>query len=60
MKSDICICQSVFSGAEVIKLFLAGSTYVQVLSPLNKNSVPQSVKINKELTTGWIAKTIKL
>jgi len=49
IKADICSSHGVFSGADVIKLILAGSTCVQVVSTLYKNGMPQIDKIKKEL-----------
>jgi len=49
IKADICSSHGVFTGADVIKLILAGSTCVQVVSTLFKNGLPQIDTIKKEL-----------
>lgn len=47
--ADICSSHGVFFGADVIKLILAGSTCVQVVSTLYKNGLPQIEKIKNEM-----------
>jgi dihydroorotate dehydrogenase (fumarate) len=49
VKADICSSHGIFTGADVIKLILAGSSCVQVVSTLYKNGLPQIGKIKKEL-----------
>jgi dihydroorotate dehydrogenase (fumarate) len=50
IQADICSSHGVFSGADVIRLILAGSTCVQVVSTLYKNGIPQIKKIKTELS----------
>jgi len=50
IQADICSSHGIFSGADVIKLILAGSTCVQVVSTLYKNGLPQIEKIKTELS----------
>ncbi|MFA5974024.1 MAG: dihydroorotate dehydrogenase-like protein [Lentimicrobiaceae bacterium] len=59
VKADICSSHGVFSGADVIKLILAGSTCVQVVSTLYKNGMPQIEKIKKELADWMDSKNYK-
>lgn len=59
VKADICSSHGVFSGADVIKLLLAGSTCVQVVSTLYKNGMPQIEKIKKELSDWMDSKNYK-
>jgi len=49
IKADICSSHGVFTGADVIRLILSGSTCVQVVSTLYKNGLTQISKIIKEL-----------
>ena len=49
IKADICSSHGVFTGADVIKLILAGSTCVEVVSTIFKNGLGQIDKIKKEL-----------
>jgi dihydroorotate dehydrogenase (fumarate) len=49
IKADICSSHGVFTGADVIRLILSGSTCVQVVSTLYKNGLTQISKIKKEL-----------
>ncbi len=50
IKADICSSHGIFSGADVIRLILAGSTCVEVVSTLYKNGISQIEKMKKELT----------
>ena len=59
IKADICSSHGVFTGADVIRLILAGSTCVQVVSTLYKNGLPQIEKIKKELTDWMDSKNYK-
>ncbi len=59
IKADICSSHGVFAGADVIKLILAGSTCVQVVSTLYKNGLPQIENIKKELTDWMDSKNYK-
>jgi dihydroorotate dehydrogenase (fumarate) len=49
IKADICSSHGIFSGADVIKMILSGSTCVQVVSTLYKNGLTQINNIKKEL-----------
>ena len=49
IQADICSSHGVFTGADVVKLLLSGSTCVQVVSTLNKYGVGQIKTIKKEL-----------
>ena len=49
IKADICSSHGVFTGADAIKLILAGSSCVQVVSTLYKNGIPQIKKIKEEI-----------
>jgi dihydroorotate dehydrogenase (fumarate) len=59
IKADICSSHGVFSGADVIKLILAGSTCVQVVSTLYKNGLTQIGKIRNELSDWMDSKNYK-
>jgi dihydroorotate dehydrogenase (fumarate) len=59
IKADICSSHGVFSGADVIKLILAGSSCVQVVSTLYKNGMPQIEKIKTELADWMDSKNYK-
>ncbi|MDD4921222.1 MAG: dihydroorotate dehydrogenase-like protein [Bacteroidales bacterium] len=47
--ADICSSHGVFTGEDVIKLILSGSTCVQVVSTLYKNGLTQINTIKKEM-----------
>jgi dihydroorotate dehydrogenase (fumarate) len=49
IKADICSSHGIFTGADVIKLILSGSSCVQVVSTLYKNGLSQISAIKKEL-----------
>lgn len=49
IKADICSSRGLFTGADVIKLILAGSSCVQVVSTLYKNGMPQIERIKTEI-----------
>ncbi len=49
IKADICSSHGIFTGADVIKLILSGSSCVQVVSTLYKNGLTQINNIKKEL-----------
>jgi dihydroorotate dehydrogenase (fumarate) len=49
IKADVCSSHGVFTGADVIKLILSGSTCVQVVSTLYKNGLTQITRMKKEL-----------
>ena len=49
IKADICSSHGIFTGADVIKLILSGSSCVQVVSTLYKNGLSQISVIKKEL-----------
>ena len=49
IKADICSSHGIFTGADVIKLLLSGSSCVQVVSTLYKNGLLQISNIKKEL-----------
>ncbi|HZK61439.1 MAG TPA: dihydroorotate dehydrogenase-like protein [Anaerovoracaceae bacterium] len=49
IKADICSSRGIFTGADVIKLILSGSSCVQVVSTIYKNGLAQINKIKDEL-----------
>ncbi len=49
IKADICSSHGIFSGSDVIKLILSGSSCVQVVSTVYKNGLEQINKIKNEL-----------
>jgi dihydroorotate dehydrogenase (fumarate) len=49
IKGDICSSHGIFTGEDVIKLILSGSSCVQIVSTLYKNGLTQIDKIKKEL-----------
>jgi dihydroorotate dehydrogenase (fumarate) len=49
IKADICSSHGIFTGADVIRLLLSGSSCVQVVSTLYKNGLKQIKKIKEEL-----------
>jgi len=49
IKADICSSHGIFTGADLIKLILSGSSCVQVVSTLYKNGFSQIDNIKKEL-----------
>jgi dihydroorotate dehydrogenase (fumarate) len=49
IKADICSSRGVFTGTDVIKLLLSGSSCVQVVSTLYKNGLGQISNIKNEL-----------
>ena len=49
IRADICSSHGIFTGADVIKLILSGSSCVQVVSTLYKNGLTQINNIKKEL-----------
>jgi dihydroorotate dehydrogenase (fumarate) len=59
IKADICSSHGVFTGADVIKLILAGSTCVQVVSTLYKNGMSKIEKIKTELSDWMDSKNYK-
>jgi len=59
IKADICSSHGVFTGADVIKLILSGSSCVQLVSTLYKNGIPQIEKIKKELSEWMDSKNYK-
>jgi len=50
IKADICSSHGIFTGTDVIKMILAGSTCVQVVSTLYKNGLTQIGKMITEMT----------
>jgi dihydroorotate dehydrogenase (fumarate) len=59
IKADICSSHGIFTGADVIKLLLSGSTCVQVVSTLYKNGLSQISYIKKELEEWMDTKNFK-
>ncbi len=49
IKADICSSRGIFTGSDVIKLLLSGSSCVQVVSTVYKNGLEQINKIKNEL-----------
>jgi len=56
IKADVCSSHGVFTGADVIKLILSGSSCVQVVSTLYKNGLTQITKMKKELEDWMVSK----
>jgi dihydroorotate dehydrogenase (fumarate) len=59
IKADICSSHGIFSGSDVIKLLLSGSSCVQVVSALYKNGLEEIKKIRVELEEWMDAKNYK-
>ncbi len=59
IKADICSSHGIFTGADVIKMILAGSTCVQVVSTLYKNGLTQIGKMITEMTEWMNGKNYK-
>jgi dihydroorotate dehydrogenase (fumarate) len=59
IKADICSSHGIFTGADVIKLILSGSSCVQVVSTLYKNGLSQISDIKKELVEWMDIKNYK-
>jgi len=55
IKADLCSSHGIFSGADVIKLLLAGSNTVQVVSTLYNNGLKHLGKMVKEMND-WMDK----
>ena len=49
IKADVCSSHGIFTGADVIKLILSGSSCVQLVSTFYKNGLKQITNIRKEL-----------
>ncbi|MDR3705717.1 MAG: dihydroorotate dehydrogenase-like protein [Paludibacteraceae bacterium] len=49
INANICSSQGIFTGADVVKLILAGCSCVQVVSTLYKNGLPQIGIIKQEI-----------
>jgi dihydroorotate dehydrogenase (fumarate) len=54
IKGSVCASQGIFTGADVIKMILAGADAVQVVSTLYKNGPKQITKILQEIEA-WMA-----
>lgn len=54
IKGSVCASQGIFTGADVIKMLLAGADVVQVVSTLYKNGAKQITKMLEEIET-WMA-----
>lgn len=59
IKADICSSHGIFTGADVIKLILSGSSCVQMVSTLYKNGLMQINNIKKELVEWMDIKNYK-
>lgn len=59
IKADICGSHGIFTGADVIKMVLAGSTCVQVVSTLYKNGLTQISKMITEMIEWMNGKNYK-
>jgi dihydroorotate dehydrogenase (fumarate) len=57
IKADICSSHGIFTGADVIKMILAGSSCVQVVSTLYINGLTQISKIKKDMEN-WMESKI--
>jgi len=55
IKADICSSHGIFTGADVIKMILAGSTCAQVVSTLYKNGLPRISEMKSEMSE-WMEK----
>ena len=49
INADICSSRGIFTGTDLIRLLLSGSSCVQIVSTLYKNGMPQIKKIKEEL-----------
>lgn len=54
IKGSVCASQGIFTGADVIKMLLAGADVVQVVSTIYKNGPKQITKMLEEMTA-WMA-----
>jgi dihydroorotate dehydrogenase (fumarate) len=54
VKASVCASQGVFTGADVIKMILAGADAVQVVSTIYKNGPKQITKMLQEMEA-WMA-----
>jgi len=54
VKASVCASQGVFTGADVIKMILAGADTVQVVSTIYKNGPKQITKMLQEMEA-WMA-----
>jgi dihydroorotate dehydrogenase (fumarate) len=54
VKGSVCASQGIFTGADVIKMILAGADAVQVVSTLYKNGPKQITKMLQEIEA-WMA-----
>ena len=59
IKADICSSHGIFTGADVIKMILSGSTCVQVVSTIYKNGLKQIKNIKKEMSEWMQSKNYK-
>ena len=59
IKADVCSSHGIFTGADVIKLILSGSSCVQVVSTVYKNGLSQISNIKKELMNWMDSKNYK-
>jgi len=59
IKADICSSHGIFTGADVIRMILSGSSCVQVVSTLYKNGLTQINNIKKELAEWMDTKGFK-
>ncbi|HUX55066.1 MAG TPA: dihydroorotate dehydrogenase-like protein [Williamwhitmania sp.] len=59
IKADVCGSHGVFTGADVIKLILSGSSCVQGVSTFYKNGLKQITSIKKELADWMEIKNYK-
>lgn len=59
INADICSSHGIFTGADVIKMILSGSTCVQIVSTLYKNGLSQISKIRNEMDEWMISKNYK-
>lgn len=59
IKADICSSRGIFTGSDVIKLILSGSSCVQVVSTVYKNGLAQINKIKSEMEEWMSIKNYK-
>ncbi len=59
IKADVCSSYGIFTGADVIKLILSGSSCVQGVSTFYKNGLKQITNIKKELVEWMDSKSYK-
>ena len=59
IKADICSSHGIFTGADVVKLLLAGSTCVQAVSTLYENGLSHIATMIKDIDSWMDSKNYK-